>query len=162
MQLLIHLPTRITSRFISDNSYHSLLYSKYIITQVWYYEHNHIENSRSTSFLGLILDRTLSWQLHIDKICAKLKSGCYILRILNSIISVSNLKTIYFSYIHSIITYGIIFWGNSTGSNEVFKLQKRLLELLQILTAKLHAVTYLKNWIFFLFNRNTYYRLQCM
>jgi hypothetical protein len=32
---------------------------------------------------------------------------------------------IYFLYIHSIITYGIIFWGNSTGSDEVFKLQKR-------------------------------------
>jgi hypothetical protein len=35
------------------------------------------------------------------------------------------LKTIYFSYIHSIITYGIIFWGNSTGSDEVFKLKRR-------------------------------------
>jgi len=89
------------------------------------YEHNHIENSQSTSFLGLVLDKTLSWQPHIDKICAKLNSGCYILRILNPFLSVSNLKTIYFSYIHSIITYGIIFWGNSTGSNEVFKLQKK-------------------------------------
>jgi len=84
------------------------------------YEHNHIENSQSTSFLGLILDKTLSWQLHIDKICAKLKSACYILRILNPILSVSNLKMIYFSYIHSIIAYGIIFWGNSTASHEVF------------------------------------------
>jgi len=34
-------------------------------------EHNRIENSHSTSFLGLILDTTLSWQLHIDKLCAK-------------------------------------------------------------------------------------------
>ena len=89
------------------------------------YEHNHIENSQSTSFMGIILDKTLSWQLHIDKICAKLKSACYILRTLNPILSVSNLKTIYFSYIHSIITYGIIFGGNSTGSDEVFKIQKK-------------------------------------
>ena len=90
------------------------------------YEHNHIENSQSKSFLGLTLDRTLSWQLHIDKIRAKLKSGCYILRILNSILSVSNLKMIY----HSIITYCIIFWGNSTGSNEVFKLQKTAIRII--------------------------------
>jgi len=89
------------------------------------YEHNHIENSQSTSILGIILDNTLSWQLHIDKICAKLKSAFYILRILNPILTVSNLKTIYFSYIHSIITYGIIFGGNSTGSDEVFKIQKK-------------------------------------
>jgi len=58
------------------------------------YEHNHIENSQSTSFLGIILDKTLSWQLLIDKICAKLKSACYIPRTLNPILSVSNLKMI--------------------------------------------------------------------
>jgi len=94
------------------------------------YEHNHIENSQSTSFLGIILDKTLSWQLHINNICAKLKSACYILRTLNPILSVSNLKTIYFSYIHSIITYGIIFWGISTGSDEVFKFQKRAIRII--------------------------------
>jgi len=94
------------------------------------HEYNNIENSQSTSFLGLILDRTLSWQLHIDKICAKLKSACYVLRTLNPILTVCNLKTIYFSYIHSIITYGIIFWGNSTASNEVFKLQKRAIRII--------------------------------
>jgi hypothetical protein len=73
------------------------------------YEKNHTENSQSTSFLGLILDKTLSWQLNIDKICAKLKSACYILGILNPILTVNNMRKIYFSYIHSIITYGTIF-----------------------------------------------------
>jgi len=106
------------------------------------YEYNHIENTQSTSFLDLILDKTLSWHLHIDKICVKLNLACYILRILNPFLSVSNLRTIYFSYIHSVITYGIIFWGNSTGSDEVFKLQKGLIELLQILIAVPHVVTY--------------------
>jgi len=89
-----------------------------------------MENSQSTSFVGIILDETLSWQLHIDKICAKLKLACYILRALNPILSVSNLKMIYFSYIHSIITNGIIFWGNSTGSDEVFKIQKRAIRII--------------------------------
>jgi hypothetical protein len=37
---------------------------------------------------------------------------------------------IYFSYNHSIITYGTIFWGNSTGSDEVFKLQKRAIRII--------------------------------
>ena len=37
---------------------------------------------------------------------------------------------IYFLYIHSIITYGIIFWGNSTAGNEVFKLQKRAIRII--------------------------------
>jgi hypothetical protein len=93
-------------------------------------EHNHIENSQSTSFLGLILDRTLSWQLHIDKICAKLKSACYILKTLKPSLSANNLKTIYFSCVHSIITYSIIFWGNSSGSDEAFKFQKRAIRII--------------------------------
>ena len=91
----------------------------------------HIENSQSTSFLGLILDKTLSWQSHIDKIFAKLKSACYVLRILNPILTVSNnMRMIYFSYIHSIITYGIIFGGNSATSGEVFQLQKRAIRII--------------------------------
>jgi len=40
------------------------------------------------------------------------------------------MRTIYFSYIHSIITYGIIFWGNSAANNEVFKLQKRAIRII--------------------------------
>jgi hypothetical protein len=94
------------------------------------YEHNHIENSQSTSFWGIILDRTLTWHPHIDKICAKLQSACYILRTLKPVLSVNNLKMIYFSYIHSIITYGIILGGNSAGSDKVFKLQKRAVRII--------------------------------
>ena len=37
---------------------------------------------------------------------------------------------IYFSYIHSIIAYGIIFWDNSPGSDEIFKLQKRAIRII--------------------------------
>jgi len=36
----------------------------------------------------------------------------------------------YFSYIHSIIRYGIIFWGNATNSCKVFKLQKRVIRII--------------------------------
>jgi hypothetical protein len=34
---------------------------------------------------------------------------------------------VYFSYFHSIIKYGIVFWGNSTNDSRVFKLQKRVI-----------------------------------
>jgi len=93
------------------------------------YEKNYILNSDSTSFLGLTLDKTLSWKLHIDQLCSKLKSACFILRTLSSILTQQNMKIIYFSYFHSIMTYGVIFWGNSTDRNNVFKLQKRAIRL---------------------------------
>jgi len=37
---------------------------------------------------------------------------------------------IYFSYFHSIVTYGIIFWGNSVHSQYVFKIQKRMIRFI--------------------------------
>jgi hypothetical protein len=37
---------------------------------------------------------------------------------------------VYFSYFHSIMTYGLAFWGNSHYSNSVFKLQKRIIRIM--------------------------------
>jgi len=45
-------------------------------------------------------------------------------------ISLENLRTIYFSSVHSITSYGTIFWGNSTYSNTIFKLQKRVIGIM--------------------------------
>ena len=39
-------------------------------------------------------------------------------------------KMIYFSYVHSIISYGIVFWGNSSYSNSIFRIQKRILRII--------------------------------
>ena len=36
----------------------------------------------------------------------------------------------YYAYFHSLMNYGIIFWGNSSYSDKVFKLQKRIVILL--------------------------------
>ena len=36
----------------------------------------------------------------------------------------------YFAYFHSIMEYGIIFWGNYTYANKVFKLQKRVIRII--------------------------------
>jgi len=37
---------------------------------------------------------------------------------------------IYFSTVHSIISYGITFWGNCTYSNIIFKIQKRVIRIM--------------------------------
>jgi hypothetical protein len=42
----------------------------------------------------------------------------------------STLKMIYYSYVHSIMTYGIIFWGNSPHSTHIFKIQKRIIRIM--------------------------------
>jgi len=40
------------------------------------------------------------------------------------------LRTIYFSYVHCIISYGIIFWGNSSHNKIIFKIQKKIIRVI--------------------------------
>jgi hypothetical protein len=72
------------------------------------YEHKDISNSTETKFLGLIIDETLSWNNHIDQRANKLCSACYVLRNLKHILPHCTLRKIYYAYIHSILSYGII------------------------------------------------------
>jgi len=46
------------------------------------------------------------------------------------------LRMIYFSYFHSVLMYGIIFWGNSVHSQHIFKIQKRIIRLITNLGVK--------------------------
>jgi hypothetical protein len=89
--------------------------------------HKQIFNSNCTKFLGLIIDNKLSWKNHIDYLTTKLSTTCFIMRVIKPLMSLNTLKMIYFSYIHSVMTYGItsIFWGNSPHSTKVFKIQKK-------------------------------------
>jgi hypothetical protein len=93
------------------------------------YEDKYIENTNNTDFLGLVMDNTLSWQPHLDKLSSKLSSAAFTLRTLKPLLTLSNLKVIYHSYVHSIIWYGLIFGGNSSYSNIIFKIQKRIIRI---------------------------------
>jgi hypothetical protein len=81
------------------------------------------------SFLGLIIDNTLSWKSHIDWLMSKLSSACYVIRAVKPYVTQETLRMIYFSYVHSVMTDGIIFWGNSH-SIHIFRLQKRTVRII--------------------------------
>jgi hypothetical protein len=76
-------------------------------------------------FLGLHINNTLSWTTHIDNILPKLSSACYAMRSVKPYVSQQMLKVIYYSYFHSIMSYGIIFWSHSAGCMRVFRLKKK-------------------------------------
>jgi hypothetical protein len=88
------------------------------------YQTNQINKVYYTNFLGLTLDSTLSWKPHIDQLIPKLNSAYYVIRSVRSIMSLENLRMIYFSNVHSILSYSIIFWGYSSYANTIFKIQK--------------------------------------
>jgi hypothetical protein len=43
------------------------------------------------------------------------------------LLEVDTLKLVYFAYFHSVMSYGVIFWGNSTDSKRVFIIQKKII-----------------------------------
>ena len=87
-------------------------------------------NNNSSKFLGLIIDNTLLWKDHIAALISKLNKACYAVRAIKPFMSLNILRTIYFSYVHSVMSYGIIFWGNSHHSNNIFKIKKRIIRII--------------------------------
>ena len=65
---------------------------------------------------------------HIDQMIPKI-SGAYAGRSVVHISNITTFKSIYFTYFHCIIKYGIIFWGNSSNSDKILALQKKIVRI---------------------------------
>ena len=76
------------------------------------------------------IEQTLSRKCHINQILSRLSSACYAIRVIALLMTEDTLRMIYRSYVHTIITYGIIFWGNSPHSTDIFKFQKRIIRIM--------------------------------
>ena len=83
-----------------------------------------IATAQSSKFLGLTVDTTLTWKHRISELTSRLNKACYAIRLIKPFMSLDVLST-YFSYAHSIISYGIVFWGNSSFSEDIFKIKKK-------------------------------------
>ena len=78
----------------------------------------------------ITIDRSISWKEQISELTSKLNKACYAIRAIKPLLSLHVLLSIYFAYFHSVMTYGIIFWGNSHLSSNIFKIQKRALRIM--------------------------------
>jgi hypothetical protein len=87
-----------------------------------------IANICNTKFLWLTLDNTLSWRTHIDTNIPKLSSASFAMRAVKPFLSQDSLRMVYYSYFHSIMTYRLIFGGNSHCI--IFRLQKRIIGII--------------------------------
>jgi len=73
-----------------------------------------------------VIDETLNWDNHIDQLISRLNSACCAIRAVKTMLLRKGLRMVYFSYVHSIISYGIIFWGYTPNSVQIFRMQKRI------------------------------------
>ena len=90
------------------------------------YKQKYIKEITNIKFLGIKIDSCLTWKNHIDQMILTLSAACYVVRMMYHIMNIDALRMIYFGCFHSVMEYGVIFWGNSTGVDKVFKLQKRI------------------------------------
>lgn len=89
-----------------------------------------ISNLSSLKFLGIWLDFNLSWISHIDYITNKIAKGIYLLRRFSFTVNSEALLKIYFAYIYSLMSYGLILWGCSTHTQKVFLFQKKAVRVI--------------------------------
>jgi hypothetical protein len=89
------------------------------------FKNRYIVNDTITRFLGITIDSSLSWKNHTDELTVKLSKAYYAVRSLRPFVSHESLRMIYYSYFHTVMSYSIIFWGNSAHNINIFKLQKK-------------------------------------
>ena len=94
------------------------------------YKDKCIEEAVNLKFLGIQIDNHPNWMNHTDQIIPKLSIACYMVRQMYHICNNDNLRLIYFAYFHSIVSYRIILWGNSSYSRRIFTLQKKIIRIM--------------------------------
>ena len=86
----------------------------------------HTLEVNAVRFLGLEIDNSLKWDIHINNLSKKLTSTIFTLYSLRSLVHNSTLLLAYFGLFQSKLSYGVAFWGGSnSGMKRLLKLQKR-------------------------------------
>lgn len=78
-------------------------------------------------FLGIVLDNRLMWRSHVEALHNKLSSAIYAITSIRKNVDSGPALLTYHAYFHSLLSYGIIYWGFSSQSKSIFLLQKRAL-----------------------------------
>lgn len=93
---------------------------------------NDIQPVEHTKFLGLIVDKHVTWNDHIVKLKSKMSSGLFVLRTMSKYSTTEVLKMIYFAHIHSHLSYGIVLYGATSNKNleSLLILQKKSLRII--------------------------------
>jgi len=91
-----------------------------------------IECQHSIKFLGIIIDRHLSWKTHIDTVASKISRTIGIISKSKYFISEASLFQLYQSLVYPYLYYGNIVWGSAYKSNlnRLKVLQKRIVRII--------------------------------
>jgi hypothetical protein len=80
--------------------------------------------------LGIEIEKFLNWKTQVESLLPRLGKACYAIRSMKPYSDVAALKMIYHAYFHSLMRYGIVFWGNSSEAKKISLLQKKTIRII--------------------------------
>ena len=91
-----------------------------------------IESTGTHRFLGVIIDKNLKFDAHISEISNKIAKSIGILYKLSNYLPFSTMKALYFSFIHSYLSYANVVWGGTYATHllPLFRLQKKSIRII--------------------------------
>ena len=91
-----------------------------------------LEECDSYKYLGVIIDRNLSWNCHIEHICKKITKACGYFSKLRHCVNIDTLISVYYALVHSYLRYGITSWGcaSSTALQPLISLVNRVVRIM--------------------------------
>lgn len=91
-----------------------------------------IKEAQHTKYLGIMIDKYLKWQPHMDYLTQRLRKLIYKFYILRTFLTTNEIIVIYKTLVESLLTYGIIVWGGiyNNALSRLNIIQKYLLKLI--------------------------------
>ena len=77
-----------------------------------------------TKFLGVYLDKDLSWQAHLNHVLDKIQTNNHLLSLGHNLLDSHTLKNIYYTHIHLHISYALTVWGSMAPKAQLSELKK--------------------------------------
>jgi hypothetical protein len=101
---------------------------------------------KSFKLLGVLFDEFLSFKPHVDMLCSKISKSLFCLNRVKNFVNSNSLRLLYFSMIHSIITYGINIYGcaNRTTLEKLIVKQKQAVRIISNATYRAHTAPLFK------------------
>ena len=86
-----------------------------------------------TQFLGVLIDKQLTWHDHVNHLVNKLSNNKRLMSLGKNLLDKNNLRNVYFAHIHLHLNYGLLVWGSMISNShlkELSKLQSQCVELI--------------------------------
>ena len=101
-----------------------------------------LESKNYFEYLGVLVDKNLTWKYHIQAIFAKFGKLFALISKLRHSIRRYILQYIYQTLIHPLLNYGLAVWGQAskTSLNKILILQKEVLRMMYFMDIRKHAI----------------------